>query len=534
MCIAYYRVSGDAQRRDGNSLAEQQEACRQYIARQQGSIIGPEFLDVDSGGKAGRTQYQRMLEMLRHLREEGRVVVVVVKNLDRFGRNMPEATRAWEEIAINLKIQIHSVDLGGAVPEIVFNSMLSVAREQVRLQGEKIRGVKQFNARNGYQPGSTAPWGFLWRDATTEERASGAPKRVMDVDPDQGPYVKTLFERFADGDSVRKLMRWIATLPPEARGLLQVKKGTNSGEHKTRQRSLGGSALRWILTNATYVGETSQGTPAKWPAIVDVGTFVRVQERLDSHKKLPLQASQKYLLTGLVKCPACLENKNKQVGMVGQTLKTKRGDATRNHQRYLCSSAFTSSDGAASKCYSTAQMESLDSSVLEQVATVLAPLTNEKLRPLLARAWRRKNEPAGDSANTTREIHKLESEIEARRLQLHGATAKYSTDQIGKTEYDSFTAHVMREMQEMQERIATLEGRERSRDAQALPQIEVLLQNAKEWEVELREASIQRKRELLSLFIDRVVPVKVAHGKFRAEIAWNPMAEQLRDIASTS
>ncbi len=56
------------------------------------------------------------------------------------------------------------------------------------------------------------------RPATPEERAQGAPKAVLDVDPVQAPYVTELFERAAKAVPVRELTRWAAGLPPEVTG----------------------------------------------------------------------------------------------------------------------------------------------------------------------------------------------------------------------------------------------------------------------------------------------------------------------------
>src|SRR5207244_1322029 len=110
--------------------------------------------------------------------------------------------------------------------------------------------AKQHIMAGGWHPGGKIPWGYRSRDATADERAQGAPQRVLDVDAETAPYVQELFRQVADGVSVRQAVGWAIRLPSYARG----------------GRSLAYSTVRMMLQTPTYIGRSSGGAPGRWPA----------------------------------------------------------------------------------------------------------------------------------------------------------------------------------------------------------------------------------------------------------------------------
>jgi DNA invertase Pin-like site-specific DNA recombinase len=85
--LIYTRVSTDDQKREGVSLDVQLAECRRY-ARDHKWVIGTEYTDVMSGTRDDRPRYTAMLAEVRALKAAGRIVVVVVIRLDRFGRRL--------------------------------------------------------------------------------------------------------------------------------------------------------------------------------------------------------------------------------------------------------------------------------------------------------------------------------------------------------------------------------------------------------------------------------------------------------------
>src|SRR5918997_5521905 len=90
--LIYTRVSSDEQAREGLSLDAQLTACRRYAA-ERGWVLGDEYQDVLRGTRDDRPRYQALLAEVRRLRGDGRLAVVTVARLDRFGRRVLERVR---------------------------------------------------------------------------------------------------------------------------------------------------------------------------------------------------------------------------------------------------------------------------------------------------------------------------------------------------------------------------------------------------------------------------------------------------------
>jgi DNA invertase Pin-like site-specific DNA recombinase len=189
--LIYTRVSSDEQAREGLSLDAQLTECRRYAAHK-GWLLGTEYQDILTGTRDDRPQYQRLLSDIRALSGDGANLVVVVAALDRFGRQLLERVRCREELK-RLGVTVHSVREGGEVSDLVANILASVAEEEVRRLGERVRASKQYVIANGYMPQGAVKWGYILRPATEAERAAGAPKTMLDINEQTAPYVRGSF-----------------------------------------------------------------------------------------------------------------------------------------------------------------------------------------------------------------------------------------------------------------------------------------------------------------------------------------------------
>jgi DNA invertase Pin-like site-specific DNA recombinase len=177
--LIYSRVSTDEQGDEGVSLPAQVGESRRYNRRQIGWIAGEEFQDVESGRRDDRADYQRLLMTARGHALAGRRVALTVASLDRLGRNVAERVRAYEELKA-LGISIHSAREGGIVSEFTYNILAAVAQEESRKLGERVRASTRYFAERGWHSVGRTPWGYQWRRATPEERAEGAPSKVLE------------------------------------------------------------------------------------------------------------------------------------------------------------------------------------------------------------------------------------------------------------------------------------------------------------------------------------------------------------------
>src|SRR5438045_4647935 len=153
--LIYTRVSTDEQAREGVSLDAQLSECRRYAARP-GWVLGDEYQDILSGKLDDRPQYQALLAAVRRLRAEGRTVAVVVAALDRFGRKLLERVRCREELKV-LGVATHSVREGGEVSDLVANILASVAQEESRRLGERVRASIRHISARGWHPAGSPP-----------------------------------------------------------------------------------------------------------------------------------------------------------------------------------------------------------------------------------------------------------------------------------------------------------------------------------------------------------------------------------------
>jgi site-specific DNA recombinase len=338
--LLYCRISSEGQR-DGVSLDAQIRETRAYAARQ-GWVIGREYVDVMSGKRDDRPSYGEMLEDIRHLTAEGKRVAVVVWRLDRLGRRLIERLRCREELKA-LGVPVHSAMEGGEVSDLVSSILGSVAEEEVRVLGERVRGARRQIKASGYHPIADTAFGYLRRDASPDERAGGAPRRVLDVDEPAAAFMREVFERIARGETIRSVGRWLAGLPADERG----------------HRAWSASAVRRSLQAAVYVarheredgGDILEQPIGKWPALVSDDLWRKVQDELAMNRRLPKRPHTKRLLSGLARCPKC------GTGMSGDSRPDK------SSRRYRCDDR----DG----CTVTLNARSLDESALAQLGPLL-------------------------------------------------------------------------------------------------------------------------------------------------------------------
>ena len=502
--LIYTRVSSEDQAREGVSLDAQLAECRRHAARH-GWLLGPEFQDVLSGRRDDRPAYQALLAEARRLRSEGRPVAVVVLRLDRLGRRILERVRCREELKA-LGVPVHSVREGGEVSDLAANILASVAEEESRALGERVAVAKRHIAAGGWYVGGRAPWGFRSRPATPEERSQGAPTTVLELDPVEAPWAGEAFARAATDHTVQAVYRWVGALPSEARG----------------GRAFPYQAVRKLLASPVYVARPLHGEAdvlarprGRWPALVDDATWSRVLERVAGHRRLPRQASRRYLLTGLLRCPAC-----------GARMRG-HGPAGRPPQ-YRCGGATLGASGGGRGCHREIRGDRLEAAVLAEVLPLVeaASSTVPELRAALEGAWEALRRPADRGAELeARRLKQLDREAEQAKARLTRAAVLFADGDIDKEGYGLLRDKARADL----EAAETEAGRLRVVEPPpVLPPLEVVLAAAGGWAAALREGDVAAQREVLAAVVERVVPARVGHGAYRAAVAWTPLGEALR------
>jgi site-specific DNA recombinase len=499
--LIYTRVSSEDQAREGVSLDAQLAESRRYVAGLSWAI-GGEYQDVLSGTRDDRRQYRALLAEARRLRAEGRRVAVVVAALDRFGRKLLERVRCREELKA-LGVPVHSVREGGEVSDLVANVLAAVAEEEVRRLGERVSAAKQHLIGGGWYPGGRVPWGYRLRPATAEERALGAPQAVLDIDPERATYAREMFRRVAEGQSVRSVVRWLGGLSASVRG----------------GRALAISGVRRQLGAGVYVARPEHDDPdvlarpvGRWPAMVDDTTWWNAQEKTARHRHMPKQASGRYLLSGLLYCPAC----------------GSRMSGRRHRKRSLRYGCNQSERPGGVYCYYSLVAAEADVAVWHEVVPILDALTkgSPPFRASLRQAWQRLRQAEGDgSADTAQRIRALVREADRARERLKKSALLLVDGLLDKAGYDLAGSQAQADLAAAESELARLRA---VRHACTLPPLEMVLASAAGWSTAARTSPVTAQRDVLAALIERILPRK-QEKRVILEIAWTSLGAALCD-----
>jgi len=278
------------------------------------------------------------------------------------------------------------------------------------------------------------------------------------------------------------------------------------------------SAIRLMLESPVYVARFPDGSPGRWEPLIDDATWEVVQRRLLANSGRTGPSSGNHLLSGLLRCPRCGSKMNGW---------TQAG----RWKRYRCNSFTEGGEKAVRDCKETAAAAGLDAAVLRQVSDLLAPLAsdNATLRTSIARAWDRLRKP-NDSAAKERQrmLAKARKDTVDARRRLADAARLLVDGTIDRTAYAALAAEEQNRL-ESAERL--LEVTEVKSESTSLPPLADVLSEIGGWQAALTEQSTPELRHVMLLVVESVVPTRISHGKYRAEITWTMIGRTLMDLA---
>jgi len=159
------------------STKEQNEVRQVKALKEQGVKKSNTFIDWQSGKDFNRPAYHRMIEKVK----EGDLIVI--KSIDRLGRNYEEIIMQWKYLTKEKKVDIRVLDMplfdtsssrdltGTLIADIVLQVLSYVAqneRENIRqrqtegIAAAKSRGVR-FGREETSMPEDFEEWYFKWR-----------------------------------------------------------------------------------------------------------------------------------------------------------------------------------------------------------------------------------------------------------------------------------------------------------------------------------------------------------------------------------
>lgn len=303
--VIYARYSSDSQREE--SIEGQLRECREYAEHNDMTVVGTYIDRALSAKTADRPEFQRMIkDSAKELFE-----IVLVWKLDRFSRDRYDSAHYKHILKKNgVKVVSAKEHISEGPEGIILEAMLEGYAEFYSAElSEKIHRGQKENALKGKNNGGGIPLGYL-----LDKKA-----QKLLVDPVTAPLVVEIFEKYADGKTVRSIVEDF-----NARGL-RTKKG----------QPFNINSFSSLLKNRKYIGEYRYQDvviEGGVPAIVPEDLFNRVQERMEKNRHAPAMAKAKedYLLTTKLFCGKC------ERMMVGESGKSHTGAM---HYYYKCSGA---------------------------------------------------------------------------------------------------------------------------------------------------------------------------------------------------
>lgn len=276
-CVIYARVSTKEQQEEGYSIPAQLKAIRAFCAAEDLTPLA-EFIEAESAGKAGRTQFGRMLDFLAANPE---CKVVVAHKLDRLYRNFADQVSLEEQLGVRARYVMGDVP-ASPQGELLRDVQLSVAKYYLgNLREEVKKGMEEKVSQGGWP--HRAPLGYV----------NDKLARTVRPDPLTAPLVAWGFERYASG---------VVSVPQLSAEL------ADKGLVRKNGARLATATLHRVLTNPFYCGRLQykgELYPGNHEPLISVALYETVQERLQGNRQGTKTREHIYALRGALRCAEC-------------------------------------------------------------------------------------------------------------------------------------------------------------------------------------------------------------------------------------
>ena len=257
-CALYMRLSREDDKGTESASIETQRKILHRFAREQNFPICNEYVDDGySGTDFERPAFRRLLQDI----ENGKVAVLLIKDLSRLGRNNGRVSILLDEYLPRHRVRCISVtenydstrrSASASIITPVHNFVNELYAADISL---KIHAALDIKMQQGEYIGAFAPYGY---------RKDPGNKNHLIIDPEAAATVKYIFALAQEGYSPAQIAaelneKHIPT-PSEYRSL-RYNSRQNAAAHTVRlwQRS----NVSKLLRNETYLGHTVQGKTNK-------------------------------------------------------------------------------------------------------------------------------------------------------------------------------------------------------------------------------------------------------------------------------
>lgn len=339
----YLRISLDREM-DGLAIDRQREACLR-IAEARGWHVVEQYVDQSKSATdktKQRPAYDRMVDAYRR-DEFDAIIAYDLDRLTRQPRQLEDWIDAAQERGLLLVTANGEADLTTDAGRLFARLKAAVARSEVERKSARQASAQRQRAEQGRAPKGMRPLGYT---------TSG------EVLPHEATAVAAIYAAFGLGTSLRAIAaalsgitgdhipQTVPALPRHSRTVAIERNARRTAENKNlpkeQRRSLRSvpddaawspSTVLGILRNPRYAGystytpktqqpdggkrrswraailrdETGEPVPGQWDSLVDEGTWLAVQDRLDDAQRITnrVGTERRHIGSGLFLCGVC-------------------------------------------------------------------------------------------------------------------------------------------------------------------------------------------------------------------------------------
>lgn len=270
------------------TLARHEKMLNDYCKRNKLNVVAI-YKEVVSGESiANRPEMQRLLEDVNLGLYTG-VVCIEIERLSRGNQiDQCEILEVFKKSNTKIYTLQKIYDLSKEeIDEEFFEFSLFMSRREYKIIRRRMERGRAQAMKEGYYTGSITPYGYT--------KVKDGRGFVLVADPKEAEIVRLIFEKYAGGDGILTICRYL-----NDKGIL-TRKGCKWGN----------ATIRQILTNPTHIGKINvikrdDVYEGKHEGIIDVETFNTVQAILNSHEaKVKGKQALKNPLATILKCGIC-------------------------------------------------------------------------------------------------------------------------------------------------------------------------------------------------------------------------------------
>jgi len=362
----YARVSTEKQKKEGDSIAAQVSALREYINERDDHVNVGEYIDDGiSGTKIERDQLQKLLDDVK----AGGIDKIIFCKIDRWFRSIRHYINTQElldKCGCNwLAIWEPIYDSSTAQGRLIINQMMSIAQFEAENTGQRIRQVFDYKRSKGEVLGGRLPYGYTAKD------------KIL-VPDENAQNVVDIFRHFVNTGSITETMRYA------------------SNQHGY---SVSRKALKNTLTNKIYIGMRGNNQAYCQP-IIDQDLWNSVQRGIKSDIKC--SAKTTYVFAGILFCDNC------GCRLVAATRSTKG----KKYQFYRCKMRYNRTKAVCPNGKSLSEKQ-LERTLLDSIPTMI-----EEKRKQFAVEAETRPDPSKRIAAIKRKIDRLKDLYIAEEINL--------------------------------------------------------------------------------------------------------------------